>query len=162
LTFHTLCPSYVYCPLLSGLQPGDRVQFANVPGTIERDQTGIWIREDQGGRILLNQRVTREVKRLTASPPAPQTSAPQPPSGKPSKRFSAPGHASGWLETRQGNKKRKTPSISHYYCWDTRDTNGKPKRRKLYIPTGKVATVQQMVTDRRPIEDIVQVLTTKP
>jgi hypothetical protein len=65
-----------------------------------------------------------------------------------------PGHASGWIEARQGNKKRKRPSISHYYCWDTRDKEGKPKRRKLYIPAGKVATVQQMVTDRRPLKTL--------
>ncbi len=90
-----------------------------------------------------------------------QKPAPESASSKP-KRFSLPGHASGWIEERQGNKKRKRPSISQYYCWDTRDKEGKPKRRKLYIPAGKVATVQQMVTDRRPVEDIVQVLTTRP
>lgn len=73
------------------------------------------------------------------------------------KRYSRPGHASGWLEERIGNKKRKTPSTSYFYCYDHRE-NGKRKRTRIYVPVSKMATVRQMVDQRRPIAEILQVI----
>ncbi|WP_204139574.1 hypothetical protein [Halomicronema sp. CCY15110] len=131
------------CPLLSGFKAGDRVQFSGIAGTIEVDQSGVWIREDGAGRMLLNRGALKILKKL-------------PPEHKARKQAQAKGKrrpASGWIETREGNQQRKTPSISHYYCFEQQG-----KRTRKYIPAAKVATVQQLVSDRRPIAEILEVL----
>ncbi|MGB3493894.1 MAG: hypothetical protein WBA57_14285 [Elainellaceae cyanobacterium] len=70
------------------------------------------------------------------------------------RRYSKPGQASGWIEERIGNRKRKTPSISYYYCWQ--DELGRHRR---YIPAGKVWRIQRMVeVEERPVTEIVEVL----
>lgn len=70
------------------------------------------------------------------------------------RRYSKPGEASGWIEERIGNRKRKTPSLSYYYCWQ--DELGRHRR---YIPAGKVWRIQQMVeVERRAVAEILEVL----
>lgn len=71
------------------------------------------------------------------------------------RRHSAKGKASGWIEQRQGNKKRSKPSISYYYRWE--DATGKHSR---YIPAGKLKQVRQMCeVERRTIAEILEILT---
>jgi len=79
---------------------------------------------------------------------------PPPPPPKPPRRRSKKGEASGWIEERQGNRKRKTPSTSYYYGWQ--DGEGKHKR---YIPAAKVHRVQGMIGDRRTVAEILDYLT---
>jgi hypothetical protein len=74
------------------------------------------------------------------------------------KRYSRPGHATGWIEERIGNKKRKTPNTSYFYCYDHRE-DGKRKRTRIYVPVSKLAVVRQMVEARKPIQAILQVIT---
>ena len=52
------------------------------------------------------------------------------------RRRSPRGQASGWIEERQGNKHRKTPSTSYYYGWQVRG-----EKHKRYIPAAKVLRV---------------------
>jgi hypothetical protein len=87
--------------------------------------------------------------------PLPAPDPVQPPSSrpKPQRRYSPKGKPTGWIEERQGNKKRKTPSTSHYYCWQ--DATGKHKR---YIKASKVTRVHQMVDQRRPTQEILDFL----
>ncbi|MBD2425376.1 hypothetical protein [Phormidium sp. FACHB-1136] len=68
---------------------------------------------------------------------------------RPQRRHSPKGKASGWLEERQGNKKRKTPSISYYYGWLEEGVC-----RKRYVPAGKVYRVNEMIQQRRPVAEI--------
>jgi hypothetical protein len=75
------------------------------------------------------------------------------PTPKPQRRYSPKGKAVGWIEERQGNKKRKTPSTSYYYCWQ--DATGK---HKTYIKASKVTRVHQMVDQRRPTQEILDFL----
>lgn len=72
------------------------------------------------------------------------------------RRHSPKGKASGWLEERQGNKKRKTPSTSYYYCWLV---SGVTKKR--YVPVGKVYRVNQMIEQRKSVDEILTVLRVK-
>ncbi|MGG6241557.1 hypothetical protein ACQ4N7_23270 [Nodosilinea sp. AN01ver1] len=72
------------------------------------------------------------------------------------RRYSPKGHASGWLEERQGNKKRKTPSVSYYYGWFDKDTC-----RKRYVPVGKVYRVHEMIQQREPTSEILAFLGVK-
>jgi hypothetical protein len=70
------------------------------------------------------------------------------------RRHSSKGKASGWIEERQGNKKRSKPSISYYYRWE--DVTGKHSR---YIPTRKLEQVQRMCElEGRTIAEILEVL----
>jgi hypothetical protein len=87
--------------------------------------------------------------------PLPAPDPVQPPSSRhqPKRRYSPKGKATGWIEERQGNKKRKTPSTSHYYCWQ--DATGKHKR---YIKASQVTRVHQMVDQRRPTQEILDFL----
>jgi hypothetical protein len=87
------------------------------------------------------------LERVTAPPPAPE------PAPQSKRRYSPKGKATGWIEERQGNKKRKTPSTSHYYCWQ--DVTGKHKR---YIKASQVTRVHQMVDQRRPTQEILDFL----
>jgi hypothetical protein len=74
----------------------------------------------------------------------------QSPPDRPPRRYSPKGKASGWIEQRVGNRKRKNPSISYYYCWQVGEC-----REKLYIPARKVWRVQQMVeAEGRAIGDV--------
>ena len=84
-------------------------------------------------------------------PPAPEPV--QPPPSHPQRRYSPKGQAVGWIEERQGNKKRKTPSTSYYYCWQ--DATGKHKR---YIKASQVTRVHQMVAQRQPTQEILDFL----
>jgi hypothetical protein len=72
------------------------------------------------------------------------------------RRHSPKGKATGWIEERQGNLKRKNPSTSYYYCWQDGDRRG-----KQYVPVRKMATVSQMVNDRCSVDDILSYLNTK-
>lgn len=70
------------------------------------------------------------------------------------RRHSPKGKASGWIEERQGNKKRSKPSISYYYRWE--DATGKHSR---YIPAGKLGQVQRMCeVEGRAIAEVLEVL----
>jgi hypothetical protein len=69
------------------------------------------------------------------------------------RRYSPKGKASGWLEERQGNKKRKTPSTSYYYGWLDGDTC-----RKRYVPAGKLHRVHEMINQRKPVSEILSFL----
>jgi hypothetical protein len=57
------------------------------------------------------------------------------------RRRSAKGKASGWIEERQGNRKRAKPTVYYVYKWD--DVHR--VRHTRYIPAGKLWRVQQMV-----------------
>jgi hypothetical protein len=78
----------------------------------------------------------------------------QSPPDRPPRRYSPKGKASGWIEQRVGNRKRKNPSTSYYYCWQVGEC-----REKLYIPAWKVWRVQQMVeVEGRAIADVLRFL----
>lgn len=63
------------------------------------------------------------------------------------------GGASGWLETRTGNRKRKNPTVSHYYRWDS------PKGRvSEYVKAGRVTRVHQLIVEEMPALEILQVV----
>jgi len=68
---------------------------------------------------------------------------------RPQRRHSPKGKASGWMEERQGNKNRKTPSTSYYYGWLEEGVC-----RKRYVPAGKVHQVHALIDQRRPVADI--------
>ncbi|MBE7379845.1 MAG: hypothetical protein F6J95_000350 [Leptolyngbya sp. SIO1E4] len=74
------------------------------------------------------------------------------------RRHSPKGQASGWLETRIGNKTRKHPSTSYYYCWDEVVAAGETRRQKVYVKVSKVAAVRHMLNERRSVEEILRVL----
>ncbi len=61
------------------------------------------------------------------------------------------GSASGWLETRTGNRKRKKPSVSYLYKWDS--SKG---RVSEYVKTSKVSGVSRMLTENRPALEILE------
>jgi hypothetical protein len=69
------------------------------------------------------------------------------------RRYSPKGTASGWLEERQGNKKRKTPSTSYYYGWLEHGV-----RKKCYVPVGKLYRVHDMIQQRQPTSTILAFL----
>jgi hypothetical protein len=69
------------------------------------------------------------------------------------RRHTPKGKASGWIEERVGNKSRKTPSVSYYYCWDEPE-----KRNRVYVPVRLMATVRQMVEERMGVDAIVKML----
>ncbi|EKU97610.1 site-specific DNA methylase [Leptolyngbya sp. PCC 7375] len=61
------------------------------------------------------------------------------------------GQASGWLESRTGNRKRKTPSISYYYRWDS------PQGRITeYVSTSKLSEVSRMLAENYPALEILR------
>jgi hypothetical protein len=81
----------------------------------------------------------------------------RPPTPQSNRRYSPKGRATGWIEERQGNRKRKTPSTSYYYCWA--DPKGK---HKLYIKASKVNRIHQMVNQRRTTQEILDFLKPNP
>ena len=64
------------------------------------------------------------------------------------------GQASGWIEERTGNQKRKQPTISYYYRWDS-----PAGRVNEYIRASKLARVNQLVEADRPALEILRVVT---
>ena len=63
------------------------------------------------------------------------------------------GSASGWLETRTGNRKRKKPTVSHYYRWDS------PKGRvSEYVKASRVSQVHQLIVEETPALEILKVV----
>lgn len=72
------------------------------------------------------------------------------------RRHSPKGKASGWIEERLGNLKRRNPSTSNYYCWQQGTTRG-----KQYIPARKLSTVQQMIDQRCSVDEILDLLSRK-
>lgn len=70
-----------------------------------------------------------------------------------SRRHTPKRKACGWIEERIGNKKRKNPSTSYYYCWDEPD-----KRNRVYVPVRLMATVRQMVDQRLGVDAIMKLL----
>jgi hypothetical protein len=70
------------------------------------------------------------------------------------RRHSPKGKASGWIEERFANKKRKMPTTYYVYKWE--DATGRHSR---YIPARKLWRVQQMVEiEGRPIAEVLEVL----
>jgi hypothetical protein len=89
------------------------------------------------------------------------TALPLPASGlerisHPNRRHSQKGHACGWIEERHGNKKRKSPTTSYFYCWLDQG-----QRKKRYVPSGKLYRVNQLLDQRRPVQEIVEFLQVK-
>ena len=61
------------------------------------------------------------------------------------------GKASGWIEERQGNQKRKNPSISHYYRWDS------PQGRvNEYIRASRLTRIQRLIDDGLPALEVLR------
>ena len=81
-----------------------------------------------------------------------------PPEQLSKRRHSPKGEACGWIEERLGNKGRKNPSVSYYYCWDEVISTGETQRQKLYIKVKQLATVRRMLDERRSVEEIVRIL----
>jgi hypothetical protein len=68
-------------------------------------------------------------------------------------RHSKKGEASGYLKQRIGNRQRKNPSVSNYYCYDSPE--GRVSR---YVPTKKLAEVQAAIAARQPVAAILELL----
>lgn len=67
------------------------------------------------------------------------------------RRHRPKGSASGWLESRTGNRKRKKPSVSYYYRWDS------PKGRvSEYVKASKLSGVNQMLSENCPALEILE------
>lgn len=63
------------------------------------------------------------------------------------------GHASGWIEQRFGNRDRASPSVSHYYYWDS------PMGRvSVYVRAAQVKGVQSMVSEGVPALTILRLV----
>jgi hypothetical protein len=69
------------------------------------------------------------------------------------RRHSSKGKAVGWIEERIGNKKRKNPSTSYYYCWQEGE-----RRMKVYVKARKMYRCHQMIEARCSVDDILQFL----
>jgi hypothetical protein len=89
-------------------------------------------------------------EQVAQSPPVGEAS---PSENRPQRRHSPKGQASGWIEERVGNRKRKTPNTSYYYCWQVGE-----QRSKRYIPARKVWRVQQAIAAGKKIQEIVEFL----
>jgi ribosomal protein L21E len=153
------CCQKLYTPqILSSpehsFQIGDWVKVV----AVQPHQSKRWL--GQCGRVvkLTQARVRVELPKLNGEG---RIEVPLPPEhlervAHPNRRHSQKGHASGWIEERQGNRKRKTPTTSYFYCWVE---DG--QRRKRYIPSGKLYRVNQMLDQRRPSQEIVEFLQVK-
>lgn len=125
---------------------------------VQTHQSKQWI--GQCGRVakLTPARVRVELSKLSGEG---RVEVPLPPEhlervAHPNRRHSRKGHASGWVEERQGNRKRKTPTTSYFYCWLEEG-----QRRKRYIPSGKLYRVNQMLDQRKPSKEIAEFLQVK-
>jgi hypothetical protein len=119
---------------------GDRIATTAGSATVTRiDQAGqesiFWA--DYGSGIP--QPHASEAIQSTEPAPSPQRVRRHTPKGK----------ASGWIETRNGNVKRKRPSVSHFYKWE--DVEGRGSR---YIPAGKVERVRVVYGERRSVVEV--------
>jgi hypothetical protein len=65
--------------------------------------------------------------------------------------------ASGWLKERKGKTKRRNPTTSYYYCWETPDGDGY-KRHQIYVPVRVVGEVQRLIDIRKPMEEVLRVI----
>lgn len=69
-----------------------------------------------------------------------------------SKRKHRPkGGATGWLETRVGNRKRKKATVSYYYRWDSPEG-----RITEYVAGSKLSFVNSMLKSGTPALDILR------
>jgi hypothetical protein len=69
------------------------------------------------------------------------------------RRYRRKGHASGYIESREGNKARRSPSISYYYKWDSPEG-----RVSEYIPAGKVILVDRLIKKSSPALHILRTI----
>lgn len=72
------------------------------------------------------------------------------------RRHSRKGKASGWIEERQGNKKRKNPSTSYYYRYY--DADG--RKQQQYVQVRLMDKVPQLINQRCSVETILQYIHT--
>ncbi|MEN8444051.1 MAG: hypothetical protein ABG776_03445 [Cyanobacteria bacterium J06555_13] len=72
---------------------------------------------------------------------------------KPRRRYRSKGQASGYIEQREGNKKRRAPTISYYYRWDS-----ELGRLSEYIPATKLYAIQRLIDKGTPAIQILQFL----
>lgn len=70
------------------------------------------------------------------------------------RRHSPKGAASGWIEARKGNQKRKKPSISYYYRWDSPEG-----RVNEYVRANRLARINQLIAEKRPALEILKIVT---
>ena len=73
------------------------------------------------------------------------------------RRHTPKGMASGWLKERKGNTKRRNPTTSYYYCWETREGDGY-KRHQVYVPVRVVDEVRRMINRRQSVEAILEII----
>lgn len=64
------------------------------------------------------------------------------------------GSASGWIEERRGNQKRKKPSVSYYYRWDSPEG-----RVNEYVRANRLTRINQLIAEKRPALEILKVVT---
>ncbi|MEM9136498.1 MAG: hypothetical protein AAGB01_04010 [Cyanobacteria bacterium P01_F01_bin.42] len=69
------------------------------------------------------------------------------------RKHRAPGNASGWIETRTGNRKRANPSVSYYYRWDSHKG-----RVSEYIRASQVTRVAGLIEAERPALEVLKVV----
>jgi|GEM_PF-1489026 len=77
------------------------------------------------------------------------------------RRHSPKGKAVGWIKERLGNTKRKKPCVSYYYCWDEpvrKDDHMSYKRHQVYVPVKAITQVQEMISQRLPVEEVLEVI----
>ena len=74
----------------------------------------------------------------------------------PQRRHSRKGHASGWIEERQGNKQRKHPSTSYYYRYY--DSDG--RKQQQYVQVHLMGQVRQLIDQRCTVEAVLQFIHT--
>jgi hypothetical protein len=73
------------------------------------------------------------------------------------RRHTPKGKASGWLKERRGNTKRRNPTTSYYYCWETREGDGY-KRYQVYVPVRMVDEVQRLIDERQPVDAVLDAI----
>ena len=95
--------------------------------------------------------------RLLSPPVSNAKSRPEQVAAEPSKpqkrrRHTPKGSASGWIEERQGNRKRSKSTVSYYYRWDEPGERG-----TVYLPVAIAATVKRMVeVERQPVSKVLE------
>ncbi|MBW4694663.1 MAG: hypothetical protein KME27_23175 [Lyngbya sp. HA4199-MV5] len=72
------------------------------------------------------------------------------------RRYSRKGHASGWIEERQGNKTRKRPSTSYYY----RYYNADGRKQQQYVQVHLMDKVSQLINQCCAVETVLQFIHT--
>lgn len=79
------------------------------------------------------------------------------PEQKPKRRHRSPGKASGWIETREGNTRRKHSNTSYYYCYYQWEGNER-RKRKIYIPNHSISHVRSLIEAGTTVDSIIQFL----